>query len=135
MVEILGIKIDNLTIKETLQRVEGFLKDGQQHYIVTPNPEFLVKAQKDEEFRQILNQADLAVPDGTGLIFASRLLGRPLKGRVVGVDLMEKICQRAAQKKWLVFLLGGQEGTAEKAAENLRKRYQGLEIEVVEFKV
>jgi N-acetylglucosaminyldiphosphoundecaprenol N-acetyl-beta-D-mannosaminyltransferase len=141
MVEILGIKIDNLTIKETLQRVEGFLKDGQQHYIVTPNPEFLVKAQKDEEFRQILNQADLAVPDGTGLIFASRLLGRPLKGRVVGVDLMEKICQRAAQKKWLVFLLGGQEGTAEKAAENLRKRYQGLEIEVgnsrsdLEFKV
>jgi N-acetylglucosaminyldiphosphoundecaprenol N-acetyl-beta-D-mannosaminyltransferase len=127
--EILGVKIDNLTKEEALEKIEEFLEDNQQHYLVTPNPEFLVRAQEDEEFRRILNQADLAMPDGIGLIFASRLLGQPLKERVIGVDLMEKICQRAAQKKWSVFLLGGQEGVAEKAAENLRKRYQGLKIE------
>ena len=68
--EILGVKIDNLAMEGALQKVEDFLKDGQQHYIVTPNPEFLVLAQKDEEFRQILNQADLAICDGIGLIFA-----------------------------------------------------------------
>ncbi len=126
--EILGVKVDNLTMAEALQKVESFLKDGQQHYLVTPNPEFLVEAQKDEEFKEILNQADLAVPDGVGLILAARFLGQPFKQRVSGTDLMEKICQKAAQKKWSVFLLGGQEGVAEKAGENLKKKYPGLEI-------
>jgi len=82
--KILGVKIDNLTIAETLQKIEVFLRDGQQHYLVTPNPEFLVEAQKDEEFKRILNQADLAVPDGMGLVLAARFLGQPLKQRITG---------------------------------------------------
>jgi len=122
--------VDNIGMDEVLQKVEDFLEDGQQHYIVTPNPEFIVRAQKDTEFREILNQADLAVPDGAGLIFASRILGRPLKERVAGVDLMERICQKASQKKWRIFLLGGEQGAAEKTAENLKARYSGLLIEV-----
>lgn len=130
-VEILGVKIDNLAMGKALRKIEGFLTDGRQHYIVTPNPEFLVLAQKDERFRRILNQADLAVPDGMGLIFASWFLGRPLKHRINGTDLMEKICQKAAQKKWPVFLMGGQPGVAEKAGENLRKKYLGLKIGTV----
>jgi len=129
--EILGVRVDNLTMEEALEKIEGFLEDGQQHYIVTPNPEFLIEAQKDEEFRTILNQADLAMADGIGLIFASRFLGQPIKERVAGTDLMEQICQRASQKKWPVFLLGGEEGTAEKAAENLRKKYKGLEAQIL----
>ena len=130
--EILGVKIDNLTTEKALQKIEGFLEDGQQHYIVTPNPEFLVQAQKDQEFKRTLNQADLALPDGIGLILAARFLGQPLKQKITGTDLMEKICQRAAQKKWPVFLIGGQAGVARKAGENLKKRYQGLEILAVE---
>ena len=127
--EILGVKIDNLIIEEALQKVEGFLEDSQQHYIVTPNPEFLVKAQKDEEFRKILNQADLAVADGIGLIFASWFLGQPLKQKITGTDLMEKICQKAAQKKWPVFLLGDREDDLVKeTADQLKKRYPELDI-------
>lgn len=126
--EILGVKIDNLTIDEVLEKVEGFLTDDQQHYIVTPNPEFLVRAQKDKEFRKILNQADLAVPDGVGLIFAAWFLGQSLKQRISGVDLMERICQEAVQKKWPIFLLGAQPGIAQKATLNLKKDYPGLEI-------
>jgi len=129
--EILGVKIDNLAMEEALRKVEGFLKDGQQHYIVTPNPEFLVLAQKDKKFKEILNLADLAIPDGMGLVLAARFLGQPLKQRVSGTDLMEKICQKAAQKKWPVFLLGGEEGIAEKVAENLRKKYLGSKIGTV----
>jgi N-acetylglucosaminyldiphosphoundecaprenol N-acetyl-beta-D-mannosaminyltransferase len=127
--KILGVKIDNLTIEEALQRVGQFMADDKQHYIVTPNPEFLVQAQKDKEFQQILNQADLSVPDGIGLIFASWFLGQPLKQRLAGVDLMEKICHLASQKNWPVFLLGGREGVAEKTAENLKKKYQELQIQ------
>lgn len=129
MPKILDVRIDSLTIEEALQRIEGFLKDNQPHYIVTPNPEFLVRAQEDEEFKEILNQADLAVPDGVGLILAARFLGQPFKQRITGTDLMEKICQRAVQKKWRVFLFGGEKGAAEKAADNLKNKYPGLEIQ------
>jgi N-acetylglucosaminyldiphosphoundecaprenol N-acetyl-beta-D-mannosaminyltransferase len=132
--EILGVQIDNLTMPEVLRRIERFLTDGRQHYIVTPNPEFLVLAQKDKEFRRVLNQADLAVPDGVGLLFASRFLRRSLKERVSGTDLMEKVCQKAAFRKWPVFLAGGQQGIAEKAAGKLRNKYPGLKIEGSSFK-
>jgi len=68
----------------------------------------------------------LAVPDGIGLIFASRFLGQPIKQRITGVDLMEKVCQKAAQKQWPVFLFGAEEGVAEKTAKNLKEKYVGL---------
>ncbi len=132
--EILGVRIDKLTMEQALQKVEGFLTDGQQHYIVTPNPEFLVLARKDRRFRRILNQADLAVPDGVGLVFASWFLGQPLKRRVAGTDLMEKICQRAALRGWSVFLLGDREdGLVEKTTGQLRKKYPGLKIDGCSF--
>jgi len=130
--KILGIKIDNLTVKQVFQRIDDFLKDGRQRYIVTPNPEFLVRAQKDKEFRQILNQADLAVSDGTGVLFASWFLNQPLKQRITGTDLMEMICQRAPFKDWSIFLLGGRKMVSEKAAENLKKKYPGLKIEPID---
>lgn len=126
--EILGVKVDNLTEKELFERIEQFLTDNEQHYIVTPNPEFLVKAQKDKEFKEIINQADLAVADGIGLVFASRFLGQPIKQRITGVDLMEKVCQKAVQKQWPVFLFGAGQGVAEKTANNLQEKYAGLEI-------
>ncbi len=126
--KILDVKIDNLTIDEILIKIDGFLESEESHYIVTLNPEFLVKAQKDKEFKDILNNADLAIPDGVGLIFASYILNQPIKERVTGVDLMEKICYRSAQMNWSVFLMGSNPGIAEKAAENLRKKYQGLKI-------
>ena len=131
--EILGIKVDSLKTEEALEKIEGFLSSGRQHYIVTPNPEFLVRAQKDEQFKKILNQADLAVPDGIGLFFASLFLGQPLKERITGTDLMEKICQKAAQNKWPVFLFGAGPGIAQKAAQVLKKKYSGLEIEELLF--
>ena len=134
--EILGVKIDNLSIEEVFARINGFLESDKQHYIVTPNPEFLVWAREDEEFKEILNKADLAVPDGVGLVFASWFLGKPLKKRIAGADLMDKICQDAAKKRWQILLTGGGEGVAQKTAEALKKNYQGLlvkEIDILDF--
>ena len=135
--KILGVKIDNLNIDEVLDKVEGFLSDskptterGKQHYIVTSNPEFLVKAQEDEEFKKILNNADLSIPDGVGLVFASLLSNERIKERVAGVDLMEAICKRAAKKNWPVFLFGAEPGVSKKAAENLKVRYENLKIKI-----
>ena len=127
-VNILGVEIDDLTEDEVLQKIGGFLDNKKQGYLATVNPELLVLAQKDKEFKEILNRADLAVADGIGLLYAARFLNRPLKQRITGVDLMEKICEKASQKNWQVLLFGAQEGVAEKAAQNLKKKYLNLDI-------
>jgi len=114
---LLGVRIDNISMDEVLQKIEEFLRDGKQHYIVTINPEFIVKAQKDEEFRKILNGADLAIPDGVGVVWAARWLDEPLRERVSGVDLIERFKNhdlRFKNKKF--FLLGGRNGVAKKIA-------------------
>lgn len=135
-VSILGVNIDNVTMEETLERVEAFLSDGQKHQIVTVNPEFVVTAQKDSEFRRILNSVDLAIPDGIGLVLASRLIrhdrsklyGAPLRERVAGRDLIEQLASLGAKRGFKIYLLGGEKGVAKKAAEILRNRYPRLKI-------
>lgn len=125
---ILGVGIDNLILSEALGKAERFLNSGKINFIATPNPEIILKAGKDEEFRKILNSADLALADGVGLIFASRFLKTPLKERISGVDFMLALCGLAEKKGKTVFLLGGGEGVAEKTAEKLKKLFPRLKI-------
>lgn len=129
-INILGVQIDNLTKSEVLKKVEEFLTNGRQHYIVTPNPEIVMAARKDKEFLEILNQADLAVPDGFGLILASRYLKRPLPERITGVDLMLNICKIAEQKNCSIYLVAAEKGLAkpQETAEALNKRFPKLKI-------
>lgn len=112
--DILGVKIDKETMASAIGKFENFLKDGRQHYIVTPNPEIIVLAQKDDEFRDILNESDLAIPDGIGIVFASAIIGGRIKERVSGTDLMENILKKSMGK---IFLLGGENGSAKKISE------------------
>lgn len=127
-VNILGVKIDNLKKLEVLEVVKKFLTDGRQHYIVTPNPEMAVAVEKDNDFLEILNKADLAIPDGFGLILASHYLRRPLSEKIHGVDLMLDLCRLAEQKNYSIYLFGGEEGIAKKAAENLVKIFPKLKV-------
>lgn len=73
-INILGVKIDNITKKEVLRQIEHFLESQQPHYIVTPYSEFIVRAQKDLEFRKIINNADIAISDGSGIMWAGNFL-------------------------------------------------------------
>ncbi|MDD5291341.1 MAG: WecB/TagA/CpsF family glycosyltransferase [Patescibacteria group bacterium] len=93
MINILGINISTLKRGEVLKKIEQFLKDGKQHYIVTPNPEIVLGAHRDEEFFYILNKADLAIPDGAGLKFAAWAMGKNLR-RVTGADLVSDVGYR-----------------------------------------
>lgn len=128
MVRILGVKVDNLSQQVCLDKISLWLKQDQQRYIVTPNPEFIVYAQKDSQFKQILNQADLSICDGIGILLASKFLRRPLKQRITGTDLVKFICGLAEKQGIGVFLLGARSGVAQKAAEKLKKSYPNLEI-------
>jgi len=129
-ISILGVGVDNGSKQEVLEKITRLVADGKRHYIVTPNPEFVILAQKDKQFAKILAEADLAVPDGVGLVLASRLLyGRKksLRERVTGVDLMMEICRVANKRRWSVFFLGAGEGVAEKCARKFKERY-GLAV-------
>lgn len=94
--------------------------------IVTVNPEFIMAARRDPAFADVLNNADLAVPDGMGLIWAARWRGHPLPERVAGVDLVERVAAVAARQGLPVYLLGAQPGVAAAAATVLSAHYPGL---------
>ena len=85
--EILGVAFDNVTMNEALDRAMELVEQkGTPHLVVTPNAEIVQQAGQDEEFSALIANADMVIPDGVGVIYASKILGRPLKGRVPGVD-------------------------------------------------
>jgi len=131
-INILGVNISNITFSEGVDIVRGWLTENNgKQYIVTPNPEFVMRAQKDTEFKQILNKADLAIPDGVGLIWAGKILGTSFKERVTGVDFMLGLCELAAKEGYTIGLLGGRDGVAEKTAKNLQGKLPNLKINFI----
>ncbi len=127
-IKILGIKVDRYTRKEALEKLSAFFGDGRQHVITTPNPEIILAGYRDPAFASILNQADLALPDGVGLIFASWFLGKPIRERISGSDFIFDIAQVAKEYETSIYLVGGFVDVAKRAAETLRKNSPGVKI-------
>ncbi len=130
---ILGVRVHDVTLNEALDLIGQFAAAGGPHQIATVNSEFVMAAQDNAAFRDVLNRAALCVPDGIGLVWASRRQAREpgsvrLRERVAGVELTEQIASRAAREGWRVFLLGAAPGVAEKAARILQERYPGLDV-------
>jgi len=128
MVTLFNLNISNLSKAEVLEKIEGFIKSGRPQLIVTLNVFALVSAQKDKELKDIINSADLSLPDGKGLILAAKLLNLPLKERISGVDLVEELSELAAKKGYSIYLFGAKRGVAEKAAKRLQSSYSGLKV-------
>ncbi|HLC39145.1 MAG TPA: WecB/TagA/CpsF family glycosyltransferase [Patescibacteria group bacterium] len=129
--DILGVRVHNLSFNQALEKIESFIKSGQKHQIATINAEFIIAAQKDLEFKKILNSASLAVPDGTGLLFASKFLygaKNAFKERVTGVDLTWELAKIAEKNNWSIYLLGAKTGVAQKTAVRLKYLYHNLKI-------
>ncbi|MFZ6750074.1 WecB/TagA/CpsF family glycosyltransferase [Undibacterium sp. Ren11W] len=127
-IEMMGCQIDNLSMEETLVKVEGFIKSGLPHQHVVVNVDKLVKANHDPELRRIINECALINVDGMPVVWASRLLGKRLKERVAGVDLFEALMQRSASKGWRVYLLGAREEVVSGVKQVYEKKYPGLTI-------
>jgi len=128
LVAILGIPFHALTFASAVDRIEAMVAAGGTHYVVTPNVDFLVKAQRDPELRHILVCADLVLCDGKPIIWASHLLGGVLPGRVAGSDLIPSLLQRAADRGWRVFLLGGSPDVAAEAARRITAMHPKLPV-------
>ena len=127
-VEILGVRIDGVTVQGTLNQIEAFMQEPGVHQICTANPEFVMKAQGDRDFMTVLDSAELNLADGIGLVIASRILGSPLPERVPGSTLIYQIAELCAVNEWRLFLLGAAPGVADAAAEKLQQLYPGLHI-------
>jgi N-acetylglucosaminyldiphosphoundecaprenol N-acetyl-beta-D-mannosaminyltransferase len=125
-ITLMGCQVDNLSMEETLGRIEHFIQSGQAHQHVVVNVDKLVKASRDPQLRQIINDCALINADGMPVVWASRLLGKPLKERVAGVDLFEALMRRAGEKGWRVFLLGAREEVVSKVAETYQRKYPRL---------
>ncbi len=127
-IHILGVRVDNVTYDEAVARVDSFLHEDSCHQIATVNPEFVIIAQSNTEFMRTLNQCALNVPDGVGLLWASRRLGTPLRERVTGQEMVDRIAALAAKRGEPIFFLGAREGIAGRAAERLKEKCPGLRI-------
>lgn len=127
-VDILGVKVDSLTMAEAVAQVEGFIEEGKPVLIATANAEMIMRATKDEELREILNQAALVTPDGAGTVWAAHHLGFEMPERVAGYDLAQELMAEAAQRGQRIFFFGSAPGVAEKAKAKAEALYPGIEI-------
>ena len=124
--EILGIQFDNLTREEAARRGAQLLAEDKFHYVVTPNPEFLLTCEKDPYFRDILNGADLVLPDGIGVVYSAKILGTPLKERVPGIEFAADMLAKLDQMGGRLYLLGAKPGVAQEAGRRILERHPNI---------
>jgi len=125
---IAGIRVDAVSTADVLDLVKRRARDGCPAQVVTVNAEYVVRARRDIAFRHVIDQADMATPDSAGILWALRRQGVALPYRVGGSDLIWSLSLQAADFGHRVFLLGGREGVAVRAAERLRETFPGLAI-------
>ena len=124
----MGVEFDAFDKNTALETAKDRVNKGKGGYVVTPNPEFVYACMEDPALRPLLADAALVVPDGIGIVYAAKILGKPLHTRVPGIELGEDLIAWMAAAGKRLYLLGAKPGVAEKAAENLSAKYPGLLI-------
>ena len=127
-IDVMGVRFDNLTMEESLDKAERLIAEGETFYFVTPNSEIVYEAMHNEELMQLLNDAALVLPDGAGVVLASKILKTPLKQKVAGVDFADGLMGRMEKSGLRLFLLGSKPGVAELAAEKMLEKHPSLQI-------
>ena len=127
-VEILGVPVASLTMREAVEQVEHWMDERRGALIATANAEMIMNATRDEELLEILRAADLVVPDGAGTVWAAHHLGYAMPERVAGYDLTQELLKRAPEKHRRVFFFGSAPGVAEKARQKAEALYPGIQV-------
>jgi len=129
--KILGVPVDMVKAAEALEIFKGLMGQSGCSLIVTPNSEIVVNATSDPELLSLIESAELVIPDGIGLVYASRILKKPLTERVTGIDFLSDILGYLEATGGSVYLLGGKPGIGEQAAVNIKGQHPGLKVEGV----
>lgn len=127
-VNILGVRVNKYTMEQSVEKATELLETDELSMIFTPNSEILLYASNNPNFAELLNQGDMVIPDGIGVVYGAKILGEPLKERVAGFDLVCKLLPVLAEKGKSIYLLGAKPGVAETAAENLKAQYPALVV-------
>lgn len=127
-IKILGVPVDMVDKDQAMDMFEeDFVKDGVT-MVVTPNSEIVQNASKDESLKALIGSADLIIPDGIGLVYASKILGCPLKERVTGIDFLESIVAYLEKTGKSIYFFGSKPGVADAAAEKIKEKYPELKV-------
>lgn len=126
--DVLGVGFDNVTKAEAVERALALIDAREGRYVVTPNPEIVMLAKENPALKEALAGADIALPDGAGIVKGAAILGRPMKEKVPGIDFACGVMARLAERGGSVYLFGAKPGVAEAAAETLRTKFPGLVI-------
>lgn len=129
-IKILGIEIDNVTLEEAADRTKNLVQNSNKscELVVAPNVEFIMLAQRDKAFFDILQAAKLATPDSIGVEIAAKLQKKPLKQRIPGQTYFRKILEVGEKEGWTFYFLGGKGDTASKAIQNIEKIFPHIKI-------
>ena len=127
-VNILGVNVDTVTISQAADKIMEFFNEDRIHTVFTPNSEIIMAAYRDPEFCEMLNNSDLLTADGIGVVYASRILKKPINERAAGYDIARKVLEKLNYTNHKLFLFGGKPGVADEAAANLKKEYPELNI-------
>lgn len=129
-VRILGIDIDNIDINEAGSLTKNLIENSNKSckIVVAPNTEFIMMAQKDEEFYNILRNAELATPDSVGVMIGGKLQKKPFKARIPGQSYFRKVLEVGEKEGWTFYMLGGEGDVPRLAVENVKKVYPNLNI-------
>jgi N-acetylglucosaminyldiphosphoundecaprenol N-acetyl-beta-D-mannosaminyltransferase len=127
-VAVMGLPLANVTASEAIDQIEGLIRSGGTHQVATANLDFWLNSLKDVHLHRIIAGCSLVLPDGMPLVWISKMLGSPLKERVSGADLLPQLAELSAKKGYGIYLLGGRNGVAERAAARLKEMYPGVNI-------
>ncbi|TMN21948.1 WecB/TagA/CpsF family glycosyltransferase [Lentibacillus cibarius] len=125
---ILNVDVSNETYDSLIRQLFHRIKEKQQAFIVAVNPEKIMKAEQNPELRDLINTADYQIPDGVGVLLASKLKGGQITNRITGIDLMMEIVREAAKQEKRIFLYGAKPGVAEAAKAQLIQDYPNLQV-------
>lgn len=125
---IMGVRINNKSMNEVMDIIKKKISDKEQYIIYTPNTEIVMMCQKDAEFLNLINKSDINIPDGVGLIYASKIKNHPLKEKVAGYDLSVNMLEFANEQGLKLFVVGGKPGVAEIAMKNVSDKYPNIKI-------
>ena len=127
-VNILGVNVDMVTIEQAADKIVEFLGKNKLHSVFTPNAEIIMAAYRDKEFADILNRSELLTADGIGVVYASRILKKPISERAAGYDIACRVLDKISGSGHKLFLFGGKPGVAETARDKLLEKYPNLNI-------
>lgn len=127
-VNILGVPFVNVSPEGAVDKICEYLNSDGKHIVFTPNPEMVMLAQKDSGFNEILNKSDMNIPDGIGIIYASKIKGHPIKQRVAGYDTVQSVFEKIKDTDKTVYFFGGSPGVTDAAKAEMEKLHKGLKI-------